>query len=320
MLPDRPNLLFAHAAYRVGERYTARGAPLPFAEVRSLEELEARLPEAEVLVVSGLWRNALLERAPRLRLVQSLSSGTDQYDKALFATRGIALSSGAGANAAAVAEHAVGLMLSLTRRLNVARDDQHRAHWSGMKGDFSQREDEVNGKTAVVIGLGRIGARLVRVLKALDMTVLGVRANPAGGPEGADEVHGMAALPQLLPRADFVILVCPLTPQTQGLIGAAAFAAMRPGAHLINCARGPVVEEAALIAALGSGRLGGAGLDVMAEEPLPAGSPLWAHPRVVVTPHTAGETRSFENNVLDLMEENIRRLQAGRQDLVNRVA
>ena len=319
LLPAQPTICFAHVAYRCADRFAARGAPFPHFEVRSLDELQARLPEADVLVVSGFWRNTLPTLTTRLKYVQSLSAGTDQYDRAVFAQHGIHLASGAGANAAAVSEHAVGLMLGITRKLFVARDDQHNKFWSGMKGDFAQREDELNGKTAIVVGMGRIGQRLIRLLKAFDMHVIGIRANPAAGTEGADEVHATNALPELLPRADFVVLVCPLTPETTGLMGEAAFAAMKPGAYLINCARGRVADEDALIAALRNNTIRGAGLDVMATEPLPPESPLWELPNAFLTPHTAGETCAYEDNVLDLMMENIARMQAGNADLVNRI-
>jgi phosphoglycerate dehydrogenase-like enzyme len=317
--PAQPTICFAHVAYRCGDRFAKRGAPFPHFEVRSLPELEARIGEADVLVVSGLWRNTLPALAPRLKFVQSLSAGTDQYDRAVFAAHGIRLASAAGANANAVAEHAVGLLLGVTRRLFLARDDQHAKHWSGMKGDFAIREDELAGKTAIVVGTGRIGAKLIRLLKAFDMHVIGVRQNPASGAAGADEVHATAALPSLLPRADAVILVCPLTEATRGLIGAAALAAMKPTAILVNCARGPVVDEAALIAALTDGRIRAAGLDVFATEPLPEDSPLWTLPNSFVTPHTGGETCAYETNVLDLMMENIARLQRGEASLVNQV-
>jgi phosphoglycerate dehydrogenase-like enzyme len=317
--PANPTICFAHVAYRCADRFVERGAPFPFFEVRSPPELEARIGEADVLVVSGLWRNSLPALSPRLKFVQSLSAGTDQYDRAVFARHGIRLASAAGANANAVAEHAVGLLLGVTRKLFIARDDQHKGFWSGMKGDFLQREDELAGKTAIVVGTGRIGAKLIRLLKAFDMHVIGVRQNPASGAAGADEVHATAALPSLLPRADAVILVCPLTDATRGLINAASFAAMKPSAILVNCARGPVVDEAALIAALSENRIRAAGLDVFATEPLPAESPLWTLPNSFVTPHTAGETCAYENNVLDLMMENIRRLQQGASSLVNQV-
>ncbi|MDB5414781.1 MAG: D-2-hydroxyacid dehydrogenase [Rubritepida sp.] len=317
--PANPTIAFAHVAYRNGDRFAERGSPYPNFEVRSLEDLQAKIAEADVLVVSGMWRNSLLPLSPKLKYIQALSSGTDAFDRAVLKEHGVTLCNGAGANAAAVSEHAVGLMLGMVRRLFVARDDQHRKHWSGMKGDFAIREDELAGKTAIVVGMGNIGVRLIKLLKAFEMTVIGVRANPASGAAGADEVHGTAELPKLLPRADFVVLVCPLTAETEGLIGAEAFAAMKPTAYLVNCARGKVVDEEAMIAALKANRIRGAGLDVMATEPLPQDSPLWELPNAFLAPHTGGETCAFEDNVLDIMMENIERLKAGRTDLINKI-
>lgn len=317
--PSKPTVGFAHMAYRGGDRFAERGAPFPNFEVRNIEDLQKQIAEAEVLVISGMWKNFLAEQAPKLKYIQALSSGTDQFDKEMLKQRGITLCNAAGANAAAVSEHAVGLMLGMVRRLFVARDDQHRKHWSGMKGDFEIREDELAGKTAIVVGMGQIGRRLIRLLKAFEMTVIGIRANPASGAEGADEVHATSELPKLLPRADFVVLICPLTPETENLIDAKAFAAMKPTAYLVNCARGKVVDEAAMIEALQSKRIKGAGLDVMAVEPLPEESPLWTLPNAFLAPHTGGETCAFETNVLDIMMENIERMKAGRTDLLNKI-
>ncbi|MDO9502014.1 D-2-hydroxyacid dehydrogenase [Falsiroseomonas sp.] len=320
MLPpdDQLTLCFAHVAYRFGERYAQRGGKLKHFEVRSLEELEARLPEADVLLVSGMWRNHLAAKAPRLKFIQSISAGVDQYDKAVLAGAGIRLASAQGANANAVSEHAMSLILAQARLLPQARDNQVKQHWRGMIGDLTQREDELGGKTLLVVGIGRIGGRLARLAKAFDMKVVGLRQDPSKGSEGADEIHGMDALHAQLGRADIVALTCALTPETRGLMNAAAFAAMKPGATLVNVARGAVCDEAALIAALSSGQVGQAALDVTTEEPLAGASPLWAMPNVFITPHTGGETRAYEGNVLDLLEANLPRLRAG-QTLVNQV-
>jgi len=130
---------------------------------------------------------------------------------------------------------------------------------------------------------------------------------------------GHADLSTVLARADVLALTCPLTPETQGLIDAAALAALRPGAVLVNVARGRVVDEPALIAALRSGRLDAAALDCVWEEPMPPDSPLWSFPQVLITPHTAGETRRYEENVLDILLDNLDRLWSGRTDLRNAV-
>lgn len=321
MLPARKDLIigFAHVAYNCAARLALRNTGLKAIEARSMAELEAMLPQIDVLSLSGMWRNDFPERAPKLRFVQSMSAGTDQYDRAVFARHGIRLASAAGVNANAVSEHALALMLALTRRLAEARDNQHRKTWRGMMSDFDKREDELAGKTVIVVGMGRIGARLIRLCKALGMTVIGIRANPSAGAEGADEVHSQFELVRLLPRADMVVLVCPLTPETTGLINTVTLSAMKPSAYLINCARGRVCDESTLIAALAGGFIKGAALDVTAEEPLPPESPLWAMPNVIITPHTAGETCAYEDNVVDLLLENLDRLWRGETALANQV-
>ena len=321
MLPpkDRLVICFAHVAYRLQERFLARRSGIASFEVRAGEELERRIGEADVLVVSGLWRDELLARAERLRFIQSASAGTDQYSRPLLKERAIRLASAQGVNERAVAEHAMALILALARRLPEARDNQARRHWRGMMGDIGRREQEIGGKTLLIIGLGRIGARLARLAKAFDLRVIGLRRNPGAGGKDADEVHGTERLSALLPEADIVALTCPLTPETEGLIGRDALALMKPSAHLVNVARGRCVDEPALIAALKEGRIAGAALDCFAEEPLRESSPLWAFENVLITPHTAGETRRYEDNVLDLLLENLERLWAGEPMLRNEV-
>ena len=321
LLPDKDRLTicFAHVAYQLHERFSTLGTGIAGFPVRETETLEARLPEADVLVISGLWRDALLDRAPKLRYIQSIGAGTDQFSRDALARRGIRLASARGVNARAVAEHAIALMLALSRRLPEARDNQAGRLWRGMIGDLARREDELGGKTLLVVGLGDIGSRLARLAKAFDMRVVGLRRDPAAGAGAADAVHAMTALGSLLPEADFVVLTCPLTPETEKLIDAAALARMKPSAYLVNVARGRVADEKALVEALSTGRIAGAALDVTAEEPLPPESPLWGMEHVLVTPHTAGETRRYEDNVIEILRENLDRLWRGEAELRNQV-
>jgi phosphoglycerate dehydrogenase-like enzyme len=318
-LPEKPLIGFAHVAYRFGERFALRSTGLPFVTFETRAALAQGIGELDVLVVSGFWSNDLVASAKRLRFIQSISAGVDQYDRAVLAAHGIRLASAQGANARAVSDHGMALILALFRRIPEACANQGRRFWRGMIGDLSGREDELCGKTLLVVGLGRIGGRLARLGKAFEMTVLGIRGNPAAGGEGADEVHGLEALPALLPRADVVALTCPLTPETTGLIGAEALARMKPGAILVNLARGKVVDTEALVAALEAGRIAGAALDVTDPEPLPAESPLWSMPNVLITPHTGGETRAYEDNVIDILLDNLGRLQRGEARLRNQI-
>jgi phosphoglycerate dehydrogenase-like enzyme len=208
----------------------------------------------------------------------------------------VRLASARGVNAHAVAEHVMALMLALARRLTGARDNQARRVWRGMIGDLTLREDELGGKTLLIVGLGHIGGRLAQLGKAFDMRVIGIRRDPLAGAGHADAVHPMSDLKAPLPQADFIALTCPLTAETEKLIDADALGRMKPSAYLLNAARGRVVDEPALIDALARRQIRGAALEVTVEEPRPAASPLGAMEHVLITPHTAGETCRYEDN------------------------
>ena len=321
MLPsrDRLTICFAHAAYQMKTCFDALNTGIANFEVRARPDLDSRAAEADVIVASGMWHNGLLDLAPRLKFVQSISSGTDQYDKAEFAKRGIRLASAAGVNARAVAEHAIGLILAMARRIPEARDNQAQRVWRGMIGDLAGREDELGGKTLIVVGLGRIGGRLAQLAKAFDMNVVGFRRDPSAGAGAADSVHALSELPTFLPAADFVALTCPLTPETRHVIDANALGRMKRSAYLVNVARGGCVDEAALIAALNAGAIAGAALDCTDPEPPAADSPLWGMANVLLTPHTGGETTQYEKNVNALLTENLDRLWRGETSLLNQV-
>jgi D-2-hydroxyacid dehydrogenase (NADP+) len=316
---DRLTICFAHAAYQMKARFDARNTGINSFQVRSYDEFAQRVGEADVVSVSGMWKNDIIPHATKLRFIQSISSGMDQYSKELLGAKGIRLASAAGVNARAVAEHALALILAVYRRLPEARDNQHKKVWRGMLGDLTQREDELGGKTLLIVGMGRIGSHLAKLAKAFDMKVIGVRRDPKAGTNGADEIHGMADVVTLVPQADIVALTCALTPETTGLMSAAAFAAMKPSSVFVNVARGKVADEAALIKTMEGNGIWAAALDVTAEEPLPAASPLWSMPNVFITPHTAGETRAYEDNVIDILIENLDRLWRGEATLRNQV-
>ncbi len=321
MLPpaDTLTICFAHVAYRLYERFSALETGINAFAVRDFETLENRLGEADVLVISGLWQNRLLDRAKKLRFIQSIGAGTDQFPRVELAMRGIRLASAQGVNYRAVAEHAMALILALSRRLPEARDNQAKRIWRGMIGDLSQREDELGGKTLLVVGLGQIGGRLAQVAKAFEMRVVGLRRDPAAGRGAADGVYTMGEFKSLLPEADFIALTCPLTPETEKLVDTEALSRMKPSAHLVNVARGRVVDEAALVEALVARRIAGAGIDVTADEPLAPNSPLWGMEQVLLTPHTAGETRRYEDNVIEILRNNLGRLWRGEEPLRNQV-
>jgi phosphoglycerate dehydrogenase-like enzyme len=320
-LPPRSEMtvLFAHAAYQLGDEFARRNTGIRALEVRSLDEIAPLAAQAHIMCMSGLWRDEHIGKAPHLTFVQSISAGINNFGQDAFRARGIRLASAQGANATAVAEHAMALMLALNRLLPEGRDNQAKAQWRGMIANPITRERELNGQTLLIVGLGGIGQRLAGLAKAFGMRVIGTRADPSKGAGSADAVYGDADLLKVLPQADIVALTCPLTSATTGLINAAALAAMKPGVTLINVARGGVVDEPAMIAALNSGQIGRAGLDVTAVEPLPAASPLWAMPQVIITPHSAGETQAYETRIVDLLLENLGRLERGETTLLNQV-
>jgi phosphoglycerate dehydrogenase-like enzyme len=321
MLPpkDRLTICFAHVAYQLQERFTPRQTGIESFMVRTPAEFERRIGDADVVVVSGMWRNELLDKAPRLRFIQSIGAGTDQFDREKLKQRGIRLASAQGVNVNAVSEHVMALILAISRRLPEARDNQSKHVWRGMISDLNKREDELGGKTLLIFGLGGIGGRLAHLAKAFGMRVIGIKRDPAKGSEAADEVHATSQFKTILPQADFVALTCPLTKETENVINADALSRMKTSACLISAARGRCVDEPALIKALQSNQIAGAGIDVTVEEPLPTSSPLWDLPNVLITPHTAGETRRYEENVLDILVDNLERQWRGETTLRNQI-
>jgi len=321
MLPtkDRLTICFAHVAYQLQERFLPRGTDINSVSVRTPEDFERQIGNADVVVVSGMWRDELLEKAPRLRFIQSIGAGTDQFDREKLKQRGIRLASAQGVNVRAVSEHVMALILALARRLPEARDNQLKHVWRGMTSDLRQREDELGEKTLLIFGLGGIGSRLAELAKTFGMRVIGIKRNPSKGGQAADSVHGFGEFRTLLPQSDFVALTCPLTKETEKVVDADAFSRMRESAFLISAARGRCVDESALIKALQDKAIAGAGIDVTVEEPLSPSSPLWDFPNVLITPHTAGETRRYEENVLDILIDNLDRLWREEPTLRNQI-
>jgi D-3-phosphoglycerate dehydrogenase len=236
-------------------------------------ELARALPEADgvVMVMEQPALTALLiALAPRLRVACRFGAGTDNFDVPALTRRGIPLATAGAANATTVAEQALYLMLALAKRGPALERAVRAGGWPRGFGNV-----ELRGRSCAVVGFGRIGRAVAQRAAAFEMQVIAV--DPC--------VPGAATLADALPQADFVVLACALTPETRGLIGAQALARMKPGAFLVNVARGPVVDEAALAAALEAGRLAGAGLDVLETEPPRPGHPLLARDDVVLSPH-----------------------------------
>lgn len=317
--PDQVTIHFAHVAYDFITPFAARNTGLNFFQTRSYESTLERIPEADVLLVSGFWNDELLEHATRLKYIQAIGVGYDQFPLEELTARKIILATARGVNKRAVSEQAMAMILAFARRLHLARDNQWKNYWRGMVADHMEREFVLEGKKVLIIGLGEIGSRLAKIASAFDMHVIGIKRDTTSHSNTAHEVYSAERLLEVLPRADFVVLTCPLTSETRHIIDKAALSAMKPTAYLINVARGGCVDENALTEALRNKAIAGSGLDVFTTEPLPIDSPLWSDQNVLLTPHTAGETRDYEKVVIDILLENLNRLWIGRDDLINRV-
>jgi D-3-phosphoglycerate dehydrogenase / 2-oxoglutarate reductase len=258
------------------------------------EALERALHDADALLVRSETRvtAALLECGPRLRVIGRAGAGVDTIDVAAATARGIVVVNAPGGNAVAAAEHSLALMFALARRIAAADAALKQGEWARSKYTGT----ELTGKTLGLIGLGRVGAEVARRALGLDMRVLVY--DPYVPVEHARHL-GLEAveLEALLESADFVSLHVPLTEATRGILNAERLRRMRPGAFLVNCARGGLVDNVALLEALDEGRLAGAAIDVFETEPVPDDDPLPRHPRVVATPHLGASTLEAQANV-----------------------
>jgi len=249
-----------------------------------------------------------LEAAPALRWVHVHSAGADRPVYQRLRARGVQVTTSSGANAAVVAQSALAGLLALARYLPQLWAAQRERRWAPLLASGLPRD--LQGQHAVLVGWGPIGQHLGRLLRALDLRVTVVRQQDRPVGEGFTAVP-WTRLHAVLPQADWLLLACPLTAQTRGLVDAAALARLPGHACIVNVARGEVIDEPALVAALRAGRLGGAFLDVFAHEPLPSDSPLWSLPNVLVTPHSAGFSDGNAARVTGMFLDNLRRWNAG---------
>ena len=257
--------------------------------------------------------DAFYSSAPKLRLVQLISAGYDSCDIAAARRAGVPIANNGGANAIAVAEHTMLLMLAVCRRLVWQQANVASGRWRG--NDAPPRLFELHGKTVGIIGLGTIGKKVARLAAGFGMRVH--YYDIARLSEDAEDTLGVRfrLLPEILSTSDIVTLHVPLNDATRNIIGAAELQRMRPSAILINTCRGPVVDEAALHGALATGRLAGAGLDVFAEEPPPSDHPLFALDNVVLTPHMAGPTWESQHARIRNAFDNVQRVARGERPL-----
>jgi phosphoglycerate dehydrogenase-like enzyme len=268
----------------------------------SLDSVEFYVPG--YMGSSGL---ALIKEMPALKVVQTQTAGFENFLPHLG--EGVTLCNARGVHDASTAELAVALILASYRRLPRAVKDQERGEWPS---SYVEMDDSLADRTVLILGYGSIGEALERRLAGFECEVIRVARRPRDG------VFPITDLPDLLPKADVVVLLTPATDETRGMVDAKFLGALKDGALLVNVARGVIVDTDALLAELGAGRISAA-LDVTDPEPLPAGHPLWSAPNVLINPHRGGASTAFEPRVARLVRAQLERYTRG-EPLINVVA
>lgn len=263
-----------------------------------------------------------LASAPNFVWAQSRSAGVDRYMglAGIVENDAVVLTNMRAAHGPTIADHSFAMLLTLTRNLRAFEEAQREGQWR--RDAPGPSPIALEGRTMLIVGFGGIGSEIGRRAHGFGMRVIATRRSDDPGPDWVTRMGRPTELMAMLPEADVVAVCVPLTPETEGLFDEAAFAAMKPGAYLINIARGRVVDTDAMLASLRSGRLAGACLDVTDPEPLPAGHPLWREPNAIITPHIAGDADLTRDRAFALFRENIRRFDAGEPllNVVDKVA
>ena len=289
--------------------------------------------EADVLYTNGLLPEPA--QAPRLRWVHIHTAGVDHVlEHPLFAEGKFVFTNASGIHTTNIAEYVFMMMLAFGHRLPALLAFQREHRWPAEERSATLLPLELRGSTLGIVGYGSIGREIAHVAQAFGMEVLATKRDVrqpedastryripgTGDPEGAyfHRLYPPEALVSMVRECDFVVLTVPLTDTTRGMVSAEVLAAMKPTAYLINVSRGDVVDEEALVQALQKKRLAGAALDVFATEPLPAESPLWELPNVILSPHIAGEMADYNGKAAHLFIENLKRYVAG-EPLLNQV-
>lgn len=292
-------------------------ASVPDWKVVSRQDAEQHpncLSEAEI--VAG-WNAAAtevcLQPNSKLRWVQSWGAGVDWMPLQALRDSGIQLTNASGVHAFPISETVFAMMLSLTRKIHISIRNQMNHHWHN-PGSLG----EIHGKTMGIIGVGSIGQEIARLAKAFHMRVLGVRRSGVSAPY-VDQMYDLSGMHQVLAESDYVILALPLTDQTHHMFGTIEFQCMKSTAYFVNIGRGGTVDTEALLQALTSGEIAGAGLDVFEQEPLPQEHPLWSMEQVIVTPHNSGLTKAYGERVFEIFVHNLQDYLQGRPLSLNRI-
>ncbi|MBM4070609.1 MAG: D-2-hydroxyacid dehydrogenase [Planctomycetes bacterium] len=285
----------------VFERLQAEFPHAKLIDARSAEIRDARLKDA--VAVYGLPPIEQIQSAPKLRWIQLISAGVPWDLCPVARGRGITVTNLSGLYGTTIAEHALAMMLQLSRNLHIAFAQQQRRIW-----DRTLRETmrDLHGATLGIVGAGDIGQSIARLCRALGMRVVGCRRTPQPTPY-VDQVYPIGDLQAMLAECDVLAVAAPLTAQSENMLGTAEFAALKRGAIYINVSRGGIAQEQALLAALQSGHVAAAGLDVFAVEPLAPDHPFWSMPQVLVSPHYSGETINLSARPAERFARNLSR-------------
>jgi phosphoglycerate dehydrogenase-like enzyme len=297
----------------MAEAIRQRWPEMKVVHLPNYDRLPEELPDADIFVGYSL-RAKQLPQARKLKWIHSTAAGVAQLMYPELRDSGILVTNPSGIFSEPMAEHAIGLMISLARNFPdcVRHHDQRR--WAQQElWDNPRHLTELGSKTLLVVGFGSIGQELARVARALRMRVWGVSRSGRGDTTFAEKIIPVSKFDDALPEADFVVIAAPETPETKHLIGAQQLARMKPSAFLVNIARGSMLEETALVAALERGELAGAALDVAAAEPLPPESPLWTAKNILITPHTSAVSDRLWPRQTALLLELLERWFSGRE-------
>lgn len=299
----------------------------PQRSAERVAEVQARHPGVELVIAEnrdqvldligdadGLFGavNAMeFAAAEQIRWIQAGSAGVEWLWNvpALQGRDDVVVTNMRSAHAATIADHCFAMLLHFTRCLGELIEYQGREEWA--RGQLGGRLQALSGRTLGIVGFGNIGRAIGRRGVGFDMRVLAVDAHPGDPGDGAEEVWPLSRLDEMCRELDVLAISAPITPQTRGMIGPAQIGMLKPGSHVMVMSRGNIVDEPALIAALKSGQVAGAGLDVTHEEPLPAGDPLWKAPNCIITPHTSAASTVTMNLVWKIFEENLGRFERG---------
>ncbi len=272
--------------------------------VTSPKEAADHAADAEVIL--GIVPRALFEAAPNLKWVHAIASGVDMFLYPEFVESDVLLTSEKGLVGEHLADHGFGLLLMLTRQLATAL--RYGADSWNHRPEMRFQEIELTGETMGIFGFGGTGRAMAKRAAAFGMNVIALDRDPVPGSDEVQEVWGPDRFDQLLQASDVLSVCCPLTPETKDLFDERAFSLMKQKAFLVNVTRGEVMVEDALVSALQTGEIRGAALDVAPREPLPADSPLWTMPNVVMTPHTAGASQFRAKRNIDRFVSNLEKL------------